>query len=41
MKVVSLSCGITHNRKLAPVIAAKIIAVITIPFFDAIFYFYD
>jgi hypothetical protein len=40
MNVVSFSCGITHNRKLAPVIDAKIIAVIAIPFFDAILFCY-
>jgi hypothetical protein len=37
MNVVSFSCGIIHSKKLALVIAAKIITVIAIPFFDAIF----
>jgi hypothetical protein len=40
MKVVSFSCGITHNRKLAPVINDRMMAVTAIPFFDAICYFY-
>ena len=35
------TCGTIHNKKLAAVIDAKIITVIVIPFFDAIFYFYD
>jgi hypothetical protein len=41
MNVELFSCGTIHNKKLAAVIDAKIIPVITIPFFDAIFYFYD